>query len=85
MENLTEKVVVSALDAMNVYNEGNQNRTVAATAMNERSSRSHSVFTLYIESKEEAEGITEIKYSRLNIVDLAVMKNFFFFFQILIK
>lgn len=31
-----------------IMNIGNKNRTVGSTAMNEGSSRSHSIFTLYI-------------------------------------
>jgi kinesin family protein 3/17 len=37
-------------DLMDVFNEGNLNRHVGATNMNEHSSRSHSVFTITIES-----------------------------------
>jgi len=39
--------------------------------MNTQSSRSHSVFTLTLQSKFEKDGITQIQESKLNLVDLA--------------
>lgn len=50
---------------------GAQNRHVAATSMNRESSRSHSIFTLVIQSKITNEGITDVRESRFNLVDLA--------------
>ena len=47
----------------------NSRRTVAATLMNERSSRSHSVFTLRITGTNERSG--ETCSGSLNLVDLA--------------
>jgi len=48
--------------------------------MNTQSSRSHSVFTLTLQSKMEKDGITQIQESKLNLVDLAGRKKIFFFF-----
>ncbi|KAJ1849881.1 kinesin-like nuclear fusion protein [Coemansia sp. RSA 2708] len=45
------------------------NRTVAATNCNERSSRSHSVFTLYLQGKNSLTG--ESSSGVLNLIDLA--------------
>jgi kinesin family protein 3/17 len=57
---------------MEVFNEGTANRHVRATNMNEASSRSHSLFTVTIESSEiGADGKSHIKVGKLNIVDLA--------------
>ena len=51
---------------------GTANRRVGETAMNERSSRSHSVFTATLESKVcDGAGTTNILFSRLHLVDLA--------------
>ena len=47
----------------------NSRRSVAATLMNERSSRSHSVFTLRIRGKNSHTG--ESCHGSLNLVDLA--------------
>lgn len=50
---------------------GNSNRTVGETAMNKGSSRSHSIFTLYIESQDINGGKKTISRSKLSLVDLA--------------
>ena len=47
-------------------------RHTGATNMNEHSSRSHSVFTITVESSEmDEEGQSHIRVGKLNIVDLA--------------
>lgn len=71
VEDLTHEDVLSPKDALNILQKGLPNRHVSATAMNDRSSRSHSVFTIYIKSQEIAEGGTKIRTSRLNLIDLA--------------
>ena len=50
---------------------GNGNRHTGATLMNATSSRSHSIFTLYIESSEMTNGQETFKAGKLNMVDLA--------------
>jgi hypothetical protein len=50
VKDLSTFVVKTPSDLMDVFNEGNLNRHVGATNMNEHSSRSHSVFTITIES-----------------------------------
>jgi len=52
-------------------NRGNKNRSVGATAMNATSSRSHSIFTLYVETSEMIGGKETFKAGKLNLVDLA--------------
>ena len=57
---------------MEVFNNGYVNRHVRATAMNDSSSRSHSIFTITVESSSfGADGKSHIKVGKLNIVDLA--------------
>ena len=53
--------------------EGNKARTVAATNMNETSSRSHAVFTLLLTMKRHDvdTGLDTEKVSRISLVDLA--------------
>lgn len=56
---------------------GSENRKVAETLMNEKSSRSHSVFSIIIESSSKTEsGVTSTRFSRLNFVDLAGRSGF---------
>lgn len=52
---------------------GTKNRSTAATKMNEHSSRSHSIFTIYIETSEENEKFDETQFraGKLHLVDLA--------------
>ena len=72
VKDLSTFVVKNPGDLNDVFDEGNLNRHVAATAMNEHSSRSHSVFTITVESSEMKEdGKAHIKVGKLNIVDLA--------------
>lgn len=65
-------IQVNTLDEMKkVMERGNSSRTVGATAMNQDSSRSHSIFTLYVEASEEFEGKSRYTSSKLSLVDLA--------------
>jgi kinesin family protein 6/9 len=51
--------------------EGEQSRAVAEHAMNINSTRSHCVFTIYLESRSKIESSEKVVYSKLNLVDLA--------------
>ncbi len=65
--------VTAVEDALNVMRKGTENRRIGETNMNRESSRSHSVFTCIMESstKGAEDGCTKVKFSRLNLVDLA--------------
>jgi len=58
---------------MTVMDEGNKARTVASTAMNETSSRSHAVFTVILTQKrhDETTDLAGEKVSKVSLVDLA--------------
>lgn len=51
IEGLSEEKVTSAEQAIELLNTGARNRHVSATQMNFESSRSHSLFSLTIETK----------------------------------
>ena len=69
---LTEIVVESVEAIQQVMNKGAKNRTIGATAMNQGSSRSHSIFTVRIESTSKREdGAESFRVGKLNLVDLA--------------
>ncbi|KAF9004702.1 kinesin-like protein [Cyathus striatus] len=73
VEDLSKLAVSSYDEMMTLMDEGNKARTVAATNMNETSSRSHAVFTLLLTMKRhdpDANLDTE-KVSRISLVDLA--------------
>lgn len=72
VKDLSTFVVKSPDDMMEVFNDGTVNRHVRATNMNDSSSRSHSIFTVTVESSEfGVDGKPHIKVGKLNIVDLA--------------
>ncbi|XP_066936816.1 osmotic avoidance abnormal protein 3-like isoform X1 [Clytia hemisphaerica] len=59
-------------DMDNVMNKGSSNRSVGATLMNADSSRSHSIFTIFVETCETGtDGEEHIRAGKLNLVDLA--------------
>ncbi|XP_039011441.1 LOW QUALITY PROTEIN: kinesin-like protein KIN-14P [Hibiscus syriacus] len=61
--------VLSTSDVIDIIDVGFKNRTVSATAMNERSSRSHSVVTVHVRGKDLKLG--NCLYGNLHLVDLA--------------
>lgn len=76
MEGLCELVVTSAVEVLKFFEQGNAVRRVAATQMNERSSRSHSCLTLKIEKKTIDKSNAEVERetslsAKVNLVDLA--------------
>lgn len=73
VEDLAKLVVGSFQEIENLMDEGNKARTVAATNMNETSSRSHAVFTLMLTQKRfDPETKMEMeKAAKISLVDLA--------------
>ena len=58
-------------DIEKALEKGNSNRHVGATSMNDKSSRSHSLFTVYLEIEEGEDKNKKIRSGKLNLVDLA--------------
>lgn len=73
VEDLSKLVVKHYMDIDRLIDEGNKARTVAATNMNETSSRSHAVFTLILTQKryDEATDLNTERVSKISLVDLA--------------
>jgi kinesin family member 1 len=73
VEDLAKLAVSSFQEIENLMDEGNKARTVAATNMNETSSRSHAVFTLMLTQKKyDIETKMEMeKVAKISLVDLA--------------
>jgi centromeric protein E len=79
--NSEEEIAVDFGSLLQVLFKGEKNRAVAATGMNERSSRSHTIFRITIESREKVidnkiegycgEDDGAVRISTLNLVDLA--------------
>ncbi|KAI7809903.1 kinesin-like protein KIF1A isoform X7 [Triplophysa rosa] len=73
VEDLSKLAVTSYNDIQDLMDSGNKARTVAATNMNETSSRSHAVFNIIFTQKRhdsESENTSE-KVSKISLVDLA--------------
>nr|XP_057920865.1 centromere-associated protein E isoform X5 [Doryrhamphus excisus]XP_057920866.1 centromere-associated protein E isoform X6 [Doryrhamphus excisus] len=66
---LTEEVVKSPAQALAWIRKGEKNRHYEKTKMNQRSSRSHTIFRMILESEINADGAVIV--SHLNLVDLA--------------
>ncbi|KAK2579261.1 hypothetical protein KPH14_008221 [Odynerus spinipes] len=73
VEDLSKLAVMSYQDIHDLIDEGNKARTVAATNMNETSSRSHAVFTIFFtqQRQDSTTGLATEKVSKISLVDLA--------------
>ena len=72
IENLTEKNIENDINAKETLIFGLKNRHVASTNMNSESSRSHLIYTLFLEANFEInDGLIITHSSRLHLVDLA--------------
>lgn len=73
VEDLAKLVVRSFTEIEHLMDEGNKARTVAATNMNETSSRSHAVFTITLSQKRRDvdTGMDTEKVAKISLVDLA--------------
>jgi kinesin family protein 5 len=69
VDECTEIYVSSPQEMRDAMLLGSQNRTIASTRMNERSSRSHSIFVMTISQKDTSSGSSKV--SRIYFVDLA--------------
>lgn len=65
--------IVKTLEEMHkLFEMGSKNRAIRETSFNKYSSRSHCIFTVYVESVEETiDGNELYKSGKLNLVDLA--------------
>ncbi|XP_039615167.1 centromere-associated protein E-like isoform X2 [Polypterus senegalus] len=71
---LTEEVVMCPKHVLEWIKKGEKNRHYGYTKMNERSSRSHTIFRMILESREKSDNDAEngaVMVSHLNLVDLA--------------
>ncbi|KAL2079410.1 hypothetical protein ACEWY4_025154 [Coilia grayii] len=73
VEDLSKLAVTSYSDIHDLMNCGNKARTVAATNMNETSSRSHAVFTIVFTQhrRDQMTNLDTEKVSKVSLVDLA--------------
>lgn len=69
LKNLSMHVANSEEDALNLLFMGDTNRAIAETPMNMASSRSHCIFTISLEVRENGSDL--VRRSKLHLVDLA--------------
>ena len=75
VNNLTEVVVPSYEKVIQIMNTGENNRMIAETKLNENSSRSHTIFKLFIEFTKKEDNKDKRYSSQLNLIDLAGSEN----------
>ncbi|XP_063063099.1 kinesin-like protein KIF9 isoform X2 [Engraulis encrasicolus] len=71
VKGLSLHLVHNEEEALNLLFEGEMNRIIGSHAMNKNSSRSHCIFTIYIESRSRTYSEARYVTSKLNLVDLA--------------
>jgi kinesin family protein 11 len=76
IQGLEEIPVKSATDALALLVKGSDRRQIAATKFNDHSSRSHSIFSITVHTKEVSTmGDDLLRVGKLNLVDLAGSEN----------
>jgi len=71
VKGLSTIIVKSITDIERTMSKGTANKHTAATSMNKNSSRSHCIFTIYIETSESKKEGNLLRAGKLNLVDLA--------------
>jgi kinesin family member 6/9 len=71
IKGLSKHTVANEEEAFNLVFEGEANRTISAHELNKESTRSHCVFSVYLEMKSRIESSEKVITSKLNFVDLA--------------
>jgi len=71
VEGIKEEVVLSPAHALSLIAAGEEHRHVGSNNFNLLSSRSHTIFTLTVESSVHGSGYDEVTLSQLNLIDLA--------------
>ncbi|KAG0048767.1 kinesin motor protein cin8 [Gryganskiella cystojenkinii] len=76
VQGLEEVAVFNATQGIEALRRGSAKRTVAATKSNDKSSRSHGIFSVTVHVKETTDDGEELlKIGKLNLVDLAGSEN----------
>lgn len=74
VEDLSKLAVTSYQDIHDLIDEGNKARTVAATNMNETSSRSHAVFTIFF-TQQRHDVMTDLSTEKVSFI----IRNYYMF------
>ncbi|ODQ68462.1 kinesin-domain-containing protein [Nadsonia fulvescens var. elongata DSM 6958] len=72
VHDMEETFIESASEGLKLLQEGSKHRQAASTKANDVSSRSHSLFTITVMTRELSKGgYEQLRFGRLNLVDLA--------------
>ena len=71
VDNITKIKINNSFEALGLLMKGSKNRHVAPTNMNKESSRSHAVFSIFIENKSTVNDKVKIVKSAFHLIDLA--------------
>lgn len=71
VENLTREPILSYVDYSRIVESGLNKRKIGETLMNLQSSRSHTIFTIYVSKKVQKHGIEGDQSAKICLVDLA--------------
>ena len=71
VENLTREPILSYVDYSRIVETGLNKRKIGETLMNLQSSRSHTIFTIYVSRKYKKDGVDAEHSARICLVDLA--------------
>ncbi|KAJ3411524.1 Kinesin-like protein kif9 [Chytridiales sp. JEL 0842] len=71
VKGLTTQIANNEEEALNLLFEGETNRSIAEHQLNKSSTRSHCIFTMYLEARSRVESSEKVISSKLNLVDLA--------------
>lgn len=76
VQGIEEVKVNNRNEVYKILDKGQEKRRTAATLMNAQSSRSHTVFTITVHTRETTvEGDEVVRIGKLNLVDLAGSEN----------
>ncbi|KAJ3393873.1 Kinesin-like protein kif9 [Entophlyctis sp. JEL0112] len=71
VKGLTMQIANNEEEALNLLFEGETTRSIAEHQLNKLSTRSHCIFTIYLDSRSRVESSEKVISSKLNLVDLA--------------
>ena len=71
VKGLMRRICNNEEEAFSMLFEGETNRTISEHKLNKASTRSHCIFTVYLEMRSRVESSEKVIFSKLNLVDLA--------------
>lgn len=70
IKGLVKRMVSSEQECLDALFQGDAERTIGAHSLNEHSTRSHCIYTLYLSMRSRVESSEKVIHSKLNLVDL---------------